>query len=141
EARLEVRLVETRKELVPVGRYQQGIQVVLVGGGIRVANDAGSRGADVRHERERHARTSIPQERCGDVHVRAVVGTAGGNVLPADRHTGESSAAEVQDYVMAASPREVHGHPPDGTVTRRDIQMERVGDVAQMAGAPHGKLA
>src|SRR5690606_19585561 len=120
EARLEVRLVETRKELVPVGRYQQGIQVVLVVGGIRVANDAGSRGADVRHEGERHARASILQERCGDVHVRAVVGNAGGNVLPADRHTGESLATEVQDYVMAASPREVHGHAPDGAIARRE---------------------
>ena len=51
DARLEIRLVEAREELIRVGRDEQRVEVVGAVGRVAVADDARARGGDPRDER------------------------------------------------------------------------------------------
>ena len=139
-ARLQVRLVEAGEELVRVGRHQQRVEVVVPVALVVKPDDARAARGDVGDERELEMVFAARQELQRDADVGAVR-RALREVPAVGRGRREPAAAEVEDDVLADLEVEADAHPPHGAVGRRDVEAQRVPDLAQVAGAVCGQRA
>jgi hypothetical protein len=133
-ARLEVRLVEDRKELLRIARHEERVQVRGAVRRIPHADDAGAGGGDEGGEFRVDPVRARHQRRTREPHVMPVELEALRRD-PIHPQPAEPRPAEIQHQIGGARQREPESEASDRGVASRDVEGEVVADVTHAGGA------